>query len=73
MAVWSKVGTEIEKHDGRKPMLAAAIRVGFAVSMSGAKPATCGIYKRDPVKHPDEPDVLPALVAKAQKKAKARR
>jgi hypothetical protein len=66
-SVWSKVGDKIEKHAGPRPMLQAAIRVNFAVNMGGADASTCGIYKRDPAKHPGEPDVLPAQLEKARK------
>lgn len=69
MAVWSKVQGEIEKHDGQKPMMAAAIRVNFAVNLSKVPVEECGIYRRDPEKYPDEPDILPAKLEKARKRA----
>ena len=67
-AWWSKVGDVIERHDGLRPKFAAAIRVNFAVNGGGAKVEDCGLYRRDPAKHPDEPNVLPGEIAKAQRK-----
>lgn len=68
-AVWSKVGDKIERHDGRSPMFAAAVRVDVAVTMGGADVDSCGIYRHDPAKHPDAPNILPAKLAKARAKA----
>jgi hypothetical protein len=71
-AVWSKVGDEIEKHSHRNPMLSAAIRIQFAVSF-GADVKSCGIYRRDPAKHPDERNILPAQIEKAARRKKRAR
>lgn len=67
--VWSIVRGEVEKHDGRQPMLAAAIRINFAVNVGSASVGDCGIYRRDPRKHEDEPNILPAKIEKARKAA----
>lgn len=68
MAWWTRVGDKIEKHDGRKPKLDAAITLRFATSMDGVKIEDCGLYKRDPVKHPDEPNLLPEMAEKERTK-----
>lgn len=68
-AWWSRVGDVVEKHNRRSPKFAAATRVSFAVGMGGARVADCGIYRRDPEKHPDEPNVLPEMMEKARKRS----
>jgi hypothetical protein len=68
MAWWTKVRGVIEKHGGTKPKLAAAIRLNFAVSMGGAQASDCALYKQDPAKHPDTPDLFPAELEKARKR-----
>lgn len=68
-AWWTKVGDEIKKHDGRRPKFCAAIHLNFAVNLSGATLESCGLYKRDPAKHPDEPNMFPAMVEKARRAA----
>lgn len=67
MAVWSKVNGVIEKHDGQKPMFSAAARISFACA-GGATVEQCAIYRRDPAKNPDEPNVLPEKLEKARRK-----
>lgn len=64
-AWWSKVDGIIEKHDGRKPKLEALIRINFAVNVGTAKVENAGLYRRDPVKNPEEPNILPDEMAKA--------
>lgn len=67
MSAWySRVGDKIERHDGRRPKFAAVIRCTITVSMGVAKAEDCGIYRRDPAKYPDEPDVFAAMLEKAQ-------
>lgn len=67
MPYWSKVADDpIEKHDD---LLSAGIRIRFAVKMGGIPVEQCAIYKRDPAKHPDEPDILPAQIRKAGRRA----
>lgn len=68
-AVWSKTPDGIEKHTAQRPMLAAAIRVNFAVSLGGASPEACGIYRQDPDKHPEAENLLPAQIEAARKRA----
>lgn len=68
-AVWSKVGDKIKRHDGRRPMFAAAVRVNIAIIMKGVDADSCGIYRRDPAKNPGESNILPAKLAKARAKA----
>lgn len=69
MAWWTKVvgaGTldGIKKHDKK---LGAIITLNFAVSF-GANHADCGLYKREPQTHPDEPNLLPAMLAKIRQR-----
>ena len=68
MAVWSKVDNVVEKHSAPQPMLAAAIRCNFAVNAGGIPLDRCGIYRRDPAKFPDEPNILPEQIAKAARR-----
>jgi hypothetical protein len=73
MAVWSMVDGVVKKHADSKPMLAASARIMFATLYGKVASAKCGIYRRDPAKNPDEPNVLPELVAKANRKTKTRK
>lgn len=67
-AVWTKVrGWETEKHNGPSPMLSAMIRIRFATSMDSIAVGDCGIYRRDPEKHSDAPNLLPDMVEKARR------
>lgn len=68
-AWWTKVDGKVERHDGRKPKLGAAITLNFAINMGGVPTALCGLYRRDPTKYPDEPNLLPAEITKARKRA----
>ena len=65
MAWFSKAfGGKIESH---KQKLWAVSRCNFAAS-DGQAVADLGVYKRDPSKHPDEPNLLPDMIAKAQRR-----
>ena len=66
---YSKVKGEIEGH---KQKLWAIFRCNFSVSMKMATVEECAIYKRDPRKHADEPDLLPALIEEARRRDFAR-
>ncbi len=71
MPWWTKVAERpIEKHG---TLLDAAIRINFAVNVGGVGVAVCGIYARDPAAHPEEPNVLPAHLARVTKAAKRAR
>jgi len=68
MAWWSKVNGEVEKHDGRRPQFAALIRINFARNLSGVPLDAMGLYRKDPEKHPDAENVLPAMVEAHEKR-----
>ena len=72
MAVWSMVDGVLKKHAERKPMLSAGIRVSVAVTC-GVPIKNCAVYRRDPAKNPDEPNILPELAAKAERATKRKR
>lgn len=72
-AWWSKVQGNTEKHDGPSPQMQGAIRIRFAVTMGGIPAEECGLFRRDPDKYPDEPDMLPGLVARANRAAARKR
>ncbi len=63
-AWWSKVGDEVKKHDGPRPLTAAMARLNAHVSMKGVSLDACALYRRDPMKNPTEPNALPALIAR---------
>ena len=66
MAWFSKAdGGKIEQH---KQKLWAVFRCKVATTMSAEAVADLGVYKRDPSKFPDEPNLLPDMIAKAQSK-----
>jgi hypothetical protein len=67
MAWWSRVGDEIEKHDGPQPKLGAMIRLNFSAA-TGTPIERLGLYKQDPVKRPDAENLLPGEIAKVQQK-----
>lgn len=65
MAWFSKAfGGEVKRHEKK---LWAISECNFAAH-GGASVTDLGVYKRDPSKYPDEPNLLPALIAKAQVK-----
>ena len=66
MAWWTKVRDKVERHDGPRPKLAAAIRLNFEINGGEVPAEECGLYKRDPVKHPDAENLLPGEMAKAR-------
>ena len=59
---------ELAGTNEHKTKLAASMRLSFAVGAGGAKPEDCGLYKRDPRKHPDAENLLPAEMAKAERR-----
>ena len=65
MPWFSKVGDAVVEH---KQKLWAIFACKVAVSMNTAKIEDCAIYKRDPAKYPDEPNLLPAMVEKERQK-----
>lgn len=68
MAWWTKIRGEVKKHDGRSPKMAAAIELNFAHHVSDVPHSEMGLYKRDPSKYPDEPNMLPAEMEKVRKR-----
>lgn len=67
-AWWSRTPDGVKKHDGRKSKLAATIRLNLAGTMGGYPIESLGLYRRDPEKHPDEPNALPGMIAKEESK-----
>lgn len=65
-AWWTKTPEGVQKHDGRKPKLGAMIRLQFASTMGKHPLDSLGLYRRDPEQHPNEPNVLPAMIAKEE-------
>ncbi len=65
MTWWTKVGDEVERH---KTKLDAGITLNLAAALAGKAPSALGLYKRDPRKHPKEPNLLPELLAKIEAK-----
>ena len=61
MSWWTRRGAKIEKHSTK---MKAAITVNFAHAMGGVALSDLGLYRRDPARYPDEPDVLPAELAR---------
>lgn len=68
-AWWSRTSKGVEKHAGRQPKLSALIRLNFARNMGDDPLDALGLYRRDPAKHPDEPNVFAEIVQKAEAKA----
>lgn len=68
MAWWTKIGGTLKKHDTK---LAAGIALNFAVNVGGKRLQDCGLYRRDPSKYLDEPNLLPGEMAKAEDRALA--
>mgnify|MGYP000060535283 FL=1 len=66
---YSKVKSEVEVH---KQKLWAIFRCNFAVSAKSATIEECALYKRDPRKYADEPDLLPAIIEEARRRDFAR-
>lgn len=68
MAWWTKVvdgsSPGVKKH---KTKLEAGIELRFAIRMGGSTPELCGLYKRDPKKYPDEPNLLQKTVERANR------
>jgi len=65
MAWWTKAnGGVFERHDTQ---MSAAIRLNFAHTMGGEPVSELGLYRRDPSKYPDEPNVLSETLAKLGK------
>ncbi len=74
MAWWTKVDAgELAGVKLHKTLLQAGITVRFAVMGGGATAEQCGIYKKDPRKHPDAENHLPRLAAKANRAAARKR
>lgn len=72
MAWWIKiVGTELAGLTEHKTKVAALMRLSFAMNV-GATRDECGLYKRDPERHPDAQNLLPALVEKTEEQQIAR-
>lgn len=73
MPWWTKVDAGalagVQEH---KTRLQAGITIRFAVMCGGASPELCGIYKKDPRKHPDAENHLPRIAAKADRAASRR-
>ncbi len=72
-AWWTKIerengNVEIKKHDDRKPKLGAMITLNFARNIGEVPLEKLGLYKRDPEKYPDEPNVLAQMIEKEQTK-----
>ena len=66
MAWFSKAeGGKIEQHDKK---LWALFRCKVAVTTTDETADALGVYKRDPSKYPDEPNLLPGIIAAAQSK-----
>ena len=65
MPWFSKVGDEVKEHDQK---LWAIFACKVAVSMGTSKVEDCAIYKRNPAKYPDEPNLLPAMIEKERQK-----
>jgi hypothetical protein len=61
-------GGVIESHNQK---LWAISRCNFAAG-GGESVASLGVYRRDPRKHDDEPNLLPTLIAKAEAKQLAK-
>lgn len=62
MAFWTKVGDLLQKHDGIQPKMWALFRINVAVNGTspGIPISDCSMYRRDPSKYPNEPDILAA-------------
>ncbi len=74
MAWWTRVEREDGKveetrHDGKQPKMSAAIALNFARNVGGVPLEKLGLYKRDPSRFPDEPNLLPEMMRKLQEKA----
>jgi hypothetical protein len=66
MTWWTKIRGEVKKRDGREAKALAAFALTVARS-TGIPMAELGLYRKDPVKHPDAVNELPALVARGLK------
>lgn len=72
MAFWSKVAGKIEKHDGRQPKLWAIFRINVAHNVESIPLTSCALYKKDPERYPDTPDILPEELEKVRQKQMAK-
>ncbi len=70
MAWWTKAnGGKVEEH---KTKLDAEVRLNFAKNAGGEPLESLGLYKRNPEKYPDEPNLLPAMIEKHRTKELAK-
>lgn len=60
-------GKSYEQHATQKD---AGIAILFAANFGGVNPGDCGMYARDPRLHQSEQNILPALIAKADRQMK---
>lgn len=65
MAWWTRVNGTVKKHDQK---FGAMVRINVTVGYGEAMAEECGLYRRDPEKHADEPNLLPGEIEKAQRK-----
>lgn len=66
MAWFSKAfDGKIERHQQK---VWAIVRCNIARGAAGEAPENLGVYRRDPSKYPDEPNLLPGLIEEAQRK-----
>lgn len=73
MTWWTKIRTKVEKWDGPKPKMRAAIALNFARNMSGVPLEELHLYRQDPEKHPDTPDVLPVEMDRIERRGRSMR
>lgn len=60
---------KVEKHaGGEDPKLSAGITLLFAKTMEGVPIEQMGLYKRDPTKYPNEPNLLPEMQRKFEQR-----
>lgn len=65
---WTKINGKVEEH---RVKIAALMTIS-GMTWGDAKVEECGLYKRNPSKYPEEPNLLPKELAKAQDREFAR-
>jgi hypothetical protein len=67
MAWWTKAPDGIQKHDGKGAKVTGIFRLAVHRAAE-IEESELGLYRKDPTKHPDAVNELPALLARARRK-----
>jgi len=74
MAWWTKiVGGPLDGVKKHGTKLEAVIEINFGRLDGKVVLKECGLYKRDPRKYPDEPNLLPTALERAKKRQEKRK